>query len=108
MPKNPTFEMKFKDGSSIEVPYSPLMFIAGSQTHKLALSKNRLGAWVVSDPKCGAKIVTVQGTYKGVPCSSKGFSLKLARQCAIADLEELAGRIGSDKFNAVMANPQPF
>ena len=108
MPKKPTFEMKFKDGTAVEVKYDPLIFIAGTETYKLALCKNRDGAWVVSDPRSGAKIVTVQGNYKGMPCTSRGFTLTRARQLAIADLEELVSRIGSDRFNAVMANPKPF
>ena len=108
MPKKPTFKMAFKDGTFEEIKYDPLIFIAGTETYKLALCKNRDGAWVVSDPRTGAKIVTVQGNYKGMPCTSRGFTLNRARQLAIADLEELISRIGSDRFNAVMANPKPF
>ena len=108
MAKKPTFQMALRDGKFIETPYNPLIFTAGSETYKLALTKNSVGVWIVSDPKSGAKIVTVNGNYRGVPCSSRGFTLKLARECAVGDLEGLINRIGSDKFNAVMANPKPF
>jgi hypothetical protein len=108
MAKKPTFQMALRDGSFAETPYSPLIFTAGTETYKLALTKNTTGEWIVSDTKSGAKIVTVNGNYKGVPCSSRGFTLSLARQCAVGDLEGLVRRIGSDRFNAVMADPKPF
>lgn len=108
MAKKPTFQMALRDGKFIETEYTPLMFTAGTETYKLALTKNSAGVWIVSDPKSGAKIVTVNGIYKGVPCSSRGFTLGLARQCAVGDLEGLVSRIGSDRFNAVMADPKPF
>lgn len=107
MPKQPTFQMALRDGKFLETEYNPLIFTAGTETYKLALTKNITGVWIVSDPKSGAKILTVNGNYKGVPCSSRGFPLKLARMCAVGDLEGLVNRIGSDKFNAVMANPKP-
>ncbi len=107
MPKQ-TFQMALRGGKFVETAYDPLIFIAGTETYKLALTKTSTGGWIVSDPKSGAKIITVNGNYKGVPCSSRGFSLRLARQCAVGDLEELVSRIGSDRFNAVMANPKPF
>ena len=108
MAKKPTFQMAMSDGVFVETPYSPLIFTAGTETHKLALTKNINDVWIVSDLKSGAKILTVNGNYKGVPCSSRGFTLKLARECAVGDLEGLVNRIGSDKFNAVLANPKPF
>lgn len=107
MPKKPTFQMALRGGDFVETAYNPLIFIAGSETYKLALTKSSTGVWIVSDPKSGAKILTVNGNYKGMPCSSRGFTLGLARQCAVGDLEGLVNKIGSDKFNAVMANPNP-
>lgn len=99
----PVFKMALRGGEFKSVAYSPLMFTAGSETHKLALAKNDAGDWVVSDPKTGGKVVTVDGVYKGVPCSSRGFPLKLAREFAVASLEVLLNRVGSEKFNAVLA-----
>lgn len=108
MAKKPTFQMALRDDKFIETAYNPLIFTAGSETYKLALTKNISDVWIVSDPKSGAKILTVNGNCRGFPCSSRGFTLKLARECAVADLEGLVNRIGSDRFNAVMANPKPF
>jgi hypothetical protein len=102
----PVFKMALRGGQFKEVAYSPLMFTAGSVTYKLALAKNEAGDWVVSDPKSGGKVVTVDGVYKGVPCSSRGFPITLARQFAMASLEVLLNRIGSEKFNAVLAEPK--
>ena len=104
----PVFKMALRNGVFKEVGYSPLMFTAGSVTYKLALAKNDAGDWVVSDPKSGGKVVTVDGVYKGVPCSSRGFPLKLAREFAVASLEVLLNRVGSEKFNAVLAQPKLF
>jgi hypothetical protein len=106
---NKSFTLRNKDGSSQVVKYEPLMYIAGDQVHNLALHKiSRNSGWIVSDPACGAKVVTVDGVYKGVPCSSVGYPLKAARQLAMACLDELVSRVGSDTFNKVMTAKKPF
>lgn len=92
------------------VEYTPLIYIAGTQTHRLALHK-RINTvlpesrreWVVSHPASGAKVLEVTSVYKGVPCSSAGAPLKQARADAIACLDALLERVGSERFNAVLA-----
>lgn len=105
----PTFTLRHRDGTSEQIEYTPLMVIAGSEAHKLALHKDNLGHWVVSDPKSGAAIVRhVSGQYRGITVPSKGLSLKDIRQLALADVENLIQRVGSERFNATLANPKPF
>lgn len=105
----PKFVMRHKDGKVSEQSYTALMVIAGSETHKLALHRpSKLQSWVVSDPKSGCKVCTVQGNYKGVPCSSATYPATAAKELALASVEALIARIGSAKFNAVLANPKPF
>lgn len=109
MAKN-TFTLRTKDGRDIEsVSYTPLMVIAGTQAHRLALHRHPvLKQWTVSDPKSGAKVCLVHGQYRGIRVSSRDLTLRDVRQLAMADVESLIARVGSDKFNAVLANPQPF
>lgn len=104
----PTFNMAVRGGETIKTKYTPLIVIAGSETHKLALHQIPSGHWVVSDPKSGAKIVSVHGQYKGIRTSSRGLTKRELRDCAVASVEGLINSIGSDKFNAVLANPKPF
>ncbi len=105
----PTFTLRRRDGVAEQVAYTPLMVIAGSEAHKLALHKDSLGHWVVSDPKSGAAVIRhVRGQYKGATVSSKGFTLKDIRQLALADVENLIQRVGADRFNQVLSNPKPF
>jgi hypothetical protein len=113
MPK-PTYKPYWRPGTpegvKIEdVEYNPLMVIAGSTAHRLALHKNTKGVWMVADPVSGCVIIkAVQGQYQGVRVSSKGMALKEVRQLALAEVEFLISRVGSEKFNAILANPKPF
>jgi hypothetical protein len=113
MPK-PTYKPYWKPGTppevmKEEVEYSPLMVIAGSTVHRLALHKSSNGVWMVADPKSGCVIISaIQGQYRGIRVTSKGMTLKEVRQLALADVELLIGRIGSERFNSVLANPKPF
>jgi hypothetical protein len=109
MPK-PTFTLRTKNGGEIaNVGYSPLMVVAGNQAHRLALHRHpTLQHWTVSDPKSGFKICTVEGQYLGIRVSSVGLTLRDIRQLALAAVETLIARVGSDKFNATLANPQPI
>lgn len=105
----PTFNAALRDGTTTPVEYTPLMVIAGSEAHKLALHKTPTGVWAVSDPKSGASIIrAIHGQYRGIRVSSRVLTLKEVRQLALADVEALIARVGSDKFNAVLANPKPF
>jgi len=109
MMKKPTYIPYYKEGSPSadnpkEIAYTPLIVIAGSETHKLALHKDADGVWCVADPKSGALVVkSVCGQYKGIRISSRGLTLKEVRQLAIADVELIISRIGSTRFNDVLA-----
>ena len=106
----PTFQMKERHGADIgqPVPYTALMFTAGTVTHRLALHReatalpDKYRQWSVSHPVIGAKVCRVDASYKGMPVSSAGLTLTQARAAALATLEALCERIGSDKFNAVV------
>ena len=90
------------------VPYTPIIFIAGTVAHRLALHREpgaspaKYREWVVAHPVIGAKVCRVTGTIKGLPCSSKGLNSKEARAAAMAQLEALCERIGSAKFNVTI------
>ena len=90
------------------VPYTPIIFIAGTVAHRLALHREPGAApaayreWAVSHPVIGAKVCRVTGTVKGLPCSSKGLNSKDARAAAMDQLTALCERIGSEKFNATI------
>lgn len=91
------------------VPYTPIIFLCGTTTHRLALHREAGAApagyreWAISHPVIGAKVCRLTGTVKGLPCSSKGLNSKQARAAAMAQLEALCERIGSEKFNATIA-----
>lgn len=109
-----TFRMSDKKGQRFGAPvaYTPIIFIAGSTTHRLALHREASAApasyreWVVSHPVIGAKVCRLTVFYKGMPCSSKGLNSKEARIAALAELEALCERIGSEKFNATISGVQ--
>lgn len=100
----PTITLRRQDGSEIETVKSHLVVVtAGSVTHTLHLHRLTNGQWAVSDPATGGKVLYVEGRYKGVPCSSRGMTLSEAKAMAFAQVELLIARIGSDKFNRVLA-----
>jgi hypothetical protein len=80
-----------------------LIVIAGTETHKLALHKDDWGTWKVTEPESGGLIVRVKNHYKGVPVSSRTLTLKAARALAMAQVDDLIERIGTDSFNATLA-----
>jgi hypothetical protein len=94
------------------VPYTPIIFTAGTTTHRLALHREVSAApasyreWVVSHPVIGAKVCRITVFYKGMPCSSKGLNSKEARAAALAELEAMCERIGSEKFNTTINGVQ--
>lgn len=103
----PTITLRRKDGSEIETVKSHLLVChAGTVTHTLHLHRDSLGFWTVSDPRSGGKVMAVTGVYKGMPVSSKGLSLREVRGPAQAQIDALIERVGSDRFNAIMANPR--
>jgi hypothetical protein len=95
------------------VPYTPVLFTCGTTTHRLALHREAGAApagyreWAVSHPVIGAKVCRVTAAYKGAPCSSKGLNSKQARAAALAQLDALCERIGSERFNAVINAEAP-
>lgn len=104
---NPTFQPRGRNGKLLPaVEYVPLLFIAGTQTHRLALHRSLNRAlpdkhkdWHVSEPTTGMHVRTVVGIYKGVPTGSNGYNQREARLAALGTLEALLVQIGSDKFN---------
>jgi len=82
------------------VGYTPLIYTAGSCTHRLALHTHE-DVWVVSHPVVGARIAFVRGTFD-VHARADFHGVRDARQLAIRTLDALLERIGSDKFNAVI------
>ena len=100
----PTITLRRKDGTEIETVKSHLVIVtAGTVTHALHLHRLTDGQWAVSDPATGGKVLYVEGRYKGVPCSSRGLTMREAKAMAFIQLEALIERIGSDKFNHVLA-----
>ena len=104
-----TFTLRRRDGTTEDVKFTPLIVTAGTVTHKLALHQDRLGDWVVSDPKSGAAVIRrITGWYKGCPISVGKATKKQVQVWARDAVDNLIARIGSDKFNATLANPKPF
>lgn len=113
MPK-PTYQPLDKNRTPTGAPmeYTPIVFIAGTQTHRLALHRDIASAaapndfrdWVVAHPGIGAIVCRVRGWYKGMPVSSRGFNTPQARAAAILSLDALCERIGSESFNARIAS----
>lgn len=104
-----TFTLRRRGGATEEVEFTPLMVISGSVAHRLALHKLPTGNWAVSDPKSGAAVISnIQGWFKGCPVSTRGFTLREARKLAQEQVDNLIERIGTEKFNTVLANPKPF
>ena len=105
-----TFMTRGADFAELErVEFTPLIYIAGTVTHRLALHlevgplPNMMKQWRVSHPVIGATVCRVTGTYKGVPCSSRSMGPRDARMHAVACLDAMLERIGSDRFNATIA-----
>ena len=109
MPTKPTFSAALRNGTQVETPYTPLIVTAGSTNRTLALHKRPDGIWSVSDPKSGAAVVgRLTMSYKGVPCSTRGATLRQAQVAAHEAVELLLQRLGAERFNAVLDNPKPF
>lgn len=110
MSKN-TFQPRDPKGKLLPaIDYVPLIYIAGTETHRFALHKSLNRAmpdekkeWHVSEPTTGLHVRTVAGSYKGLPCSSVGLGQRAARDAAVATLDALLERIGSAEFNIKIA-----
>lgn len=107
----PTFQPRNAEGKLMaSIEYTPMIYIAGTETHRLALHKSlnvhlpeSRKDWHVSDPVTGLHAITVRGSYKGMPCSSAGLGLKEARAAAMATMDEFLELIGSERFNSTIA-----
>ena len=101
-----TYIMRDKQGQAFgqPVPYTPIIFTAGTVTHMLALHRvPGMREWVVSHPVVGAKVCRITGSHKGMPCSSKDMTTAQARAAAMAQLDALCERFGSERFNSTIA-----
>ena len=103
----PTFTPRDKNGEPLldaEVKYTPVIVHVLDRTYRLALHKElgllpaQMKKWVLSEPTTGAKVLTVTGHYRGVPCSSAGFTSREARAAALANFDALIERLGSKAF----------
>ena len=94
------FTAQLAKGQTKRVNYYPFEFILGPKTFTLALHRALDGSkeWSVSDPGSGAKVAHVTGSYKGVPCSTRNFTVALATESAIITLHDLVRRVGVDTF----------
>lgn len=81
------------------VEFWPLLFKAGTKTHRLALHQIFDGCWVVSDPESGGRICEVTGLVHGVRASARGIGPREAARLARANLAELVERVTIDAFN---------
>lgn len=110
----PTFQPRDRKGKLMSaIEYTPLIYIAGTETHRFALHRNLTSAmrqdmkdWHVSELATGMHVRTVRSSYKGMPCSSRGLTLAAARRAAMATLDEFLESIGSDMFNKTIAKAQ--
>lgn len=101
--KKPTFIMRDRNRKPLGRPirYTPIMVIAGSNTHRLALHK--VGdEWQVSHPEIGAKVLILEMTYRGIPMTTRDLTIAQARNLAVQQIDLLIERVGSAKFNAVI------
>ncbi len=97
-----TFNMSFKDGGEpVAVTYTPIQVQVGDVVHHLALHRIHAG-WQVSDPKSGARVCSLNGLYKGIRVSSKGYTQREAKALAGDQVLACAERIGLDRFNQVL------
>ena len=103
MKTKPTYIKRDRKGQPYgePVPYTPLIVLAGTQVHTLALHKLDR-AWIVAHPASGARVRDVLAAHKGVPVSSSGQTLKWARAAALAQVDAMIERMGSDRFNSVL------
>ena len=110
MKTKPTFMARDASFADIErVEFTPLIYIVGTEVYRFALHlecgnlPDSMKQWRVSHPTIGATVCRVTGSYKGMPCSSAGMGPRNARQHAIASLDALIERIGSDRFNSTIS-----
>ncbi len=82
--------------------YTPIKIKAGDRQITLALHLSDGLGWLVSDLESGARVLRVEGRYKGMPVSSAGTTALAARRLAIQQVTEMIERIGADRFWAAV------
>ena len=93
-------------GRSAPIQSHLLVCHAGTETYTLHLHRDggdRREEWVVSDPVSGMKVCFVHDWYKGLKLSSRSLNKPRAFPLAVAQVEALIERVGSEKFNNVLA-----
>ncbi len=99
-----SFTVARVDGRHHQCPYWPIKVTVGNVAHTFALHRDDNGHYKVSDIKSGACVLArVTGLYKGIACSTKGFTLAEIKILAEVQVTMLADRCGNAKFNAVVA-----
>lgn len=104
MPKMKEFRIATKNGPGPAIKYHPLVYTRMSSVYALALHRvaGPRSDWKVSDPVSGYGMCTLTATHKGVTVSSSSFTLKQARELALAELDALVDRIGFGRFDATI------
>lgn len=88
---------------TLPIEYRPLKVTVCDVEHTLALHQSA-GCWRVSDPVCGGGVCSVNGSYKGMPVSSKGMGVREAIAAAREAVASLVRRTGGpDEWNARLA-----
>lgn len=108
--KKQIFQMIRANGVREPVQYYPIVYLAGSDTWRLALHREPVlagkGDWIVSDPVSGYRVCWVLATYKGMTVSSRDLTVSQARAAALVDLDATVTRIGLTRFARVLAEAQ--
>lgn len=105
-PKQKTFKAQFKNWAPpTPVKYYPFTIMVNGFEIHLALhrSLDKSKEWDVSEPLSGARVSRVEGSYKGVPCQTKNFTVQEALAGANDTLKALIERVGNQKFLEVVA-----
>ena len=108
--KKQIFQMIRANGVREPVQYYPIVYLAGSDTWRLALHREPVlagkGDWIVSDPVSGYRVCRITANFKGITVSSRGLTVTQARAAALMDLDATVTRIGLPRFARVLAEAQ--
>lgn len=108
--KKQTFQMIRANGVREPVEYYPIVYLAGSDTWRLALHREPVAAgkgdWIISDPVSGYRVARVTAAHKGMPVASRHLTITQARAAALMDLDSTVTRIGLPRFARVLAEVQ--
>ena len=95
----PSFVMRDRKHKPLGMPaeYRPLTVVVGDVRHTFALHQQH--GWSVSDPASGARLLTVDGRYRGIRVSSTAMGPPEATQRARQQVVALTERVGIPQFN---------